>query len=186
MGLLGRPQLAAQVVQHSCGTVPQPGGPSPVVAVQTSPWLSRTPSGISGCTRGMWSLISFSSSSSSMQTSPSTASPTLQTDAGHHPAWPAASASWPAGATSAAELLLSTALFAFSPEIYFHACFKTQQVRRPVQDWESRPRSRKLRHQRKFSRSSLGYTCLVCSRRFTDSLRCTLPSRPLFPLPPGG
>lgn len=98
-----------------CRTVvPQPEGPSPVVAVQTSPWLSRTPGGISGCTGGTWSRISFSTSSSTTQTSPSTASPTLQTDTWLLPNWPTAHAFWPLVATSAGKLSLLIALFAFS------------------------------------------------------------------------
>lgn len=75
-------------VRPRCAGQPWPEPHSPVVAVQTSPWLSRTPGGISGCTGGTRSRISFSTSSSSTHTSPSAASPALRTDTGHTLAGP--------------------------------------------------------------------------------------------------
>ena len=75
-------------VCRTAAQLPRPEHPSPVVAVQTSAWLSRTPGGISGWTGGTWFRISFSTNSSTMQTSPSTASPTLWTDTGHAQAGP--------------------------------------------------------------------------------------------------
>lgn len=102
------------------------GRPSPVVAVQSSPWLSRMTGDMSGCTRGPWSLTSFSSSSSSMQTSPSTASPALGTDCGYRLAPPGPR--WPL----LLESVLSRLLFlVFHQKSYFKTCFQTHRYTGP-------------------------------------------------------
>lgn len=165
-----RPRLCSTAV----AATPQPAGPSPVVAVQTSPWLSRRPGGISGCVGAMWSRISFSSSSNSMQTSPSPASPTLQTDAGHRPAWMVARARWPADATSAGECSLSFAFCFFLSNLHLCSFSKLFSElgkgtgpcgtgrRGPSHSCSPATSSRSE------SYSSLGSLCLVCSRRFTS------------------